>query len=412
MSCTLVTEIGILVASMNTVPTHSSSSCSACGTSPVNHTVARISNIVDEIIDKVIRAPFSSLHLPYEEALTNSIQGKFIQFFSLVGLIRFSTDATKALSGRSELIWQEALRRGIRMEQIMFWGRYLEQYRAQINGRWFYFESLPVPPWLPQRNYSWVDDKFVLAHVLEKEGIPVPKARLADSWKDAERAFNELTKPVIIKPRIGSRGRHTTTNITTLTELRAAYDLAREIARELVIEEHLFGSVCRATVVGGKLVGFFRGDPPKVQGDGVQTVAECIEEKNAHRDERLGSIEITDDLISCIARQGYTLASVLPHGVDLDLSAKTGRFYGGMTNEMLPEVHPHMHTVFEKVAALIATPVAGFDLITTDPTRDPDTTRWGIIECNSLPFIDLHYYAFAGEPNDIAPHIWDLWAQK
>lgn len=218
-----------------------------------------------------------------------------------------------------------------------------------------------------------------------------------------------MQKPVIVKPRRGSRGRHTTTRIETLEELRTAYDLAREIAREVVIEEHFFGSVCRATVVGGKLVGFFRADPPQVVGDGVHTIGELIIEKNRTRHERLGEVLITDDLISFIARAGYSLTDVLPRDVVLDLSAKTGRFYGGHTREMLPEVHLKMHEIFAKAAGVTRAPVAGFDLIINNPENDPDTERWGIIECNSLPFIDLHFYALHGEPIDVAKHIWDLW---
>lgn len=395
---------------MNTLP--SRSVCSACGTSPVNHRLARLTNIIDEFVTKTAGTFFSPVHIPYQNTLVDITYGLLAKFFIITGLARLSTDREKAATGRSELIWEEAARRGIDMEQLVFRGKYLDQYRAHVNGRWTYFESLPIPPWLSQRGYMWVDDKLLLAERLEAKDIPVPKARCVASWSGAERAFSELAKPVIVKPRLGSRGRHTTTHIHTLAELRLAHDLAKQIARELVIEEHLFGSVCRATIVGGKLVGFFQANPPRVEGDGTHTVQELITEKNAMRHERLGAVEITDDLISCIARRGYTLESVLPENTTLDLSAKTGRFYGGTTKEMLPEVHPKMHEVFEKAAALVDAPVVGFDLITTDPTSDPDSVRWGIIECNSLPFIDLHYYALEGEPNNIAPHIWNLWNKK
>ena len=53
--------------------------------------------------------------------------------------------------------------------------------------------------------------------------------------------------------------------------------------------------------------------------------------------------------------------------------------------------------------------VAGFDSIIPDPTQPADSQHWGIIECNTLPFIDLHYYALEGKPQNIAGMIWDLW---
>jgi len=53
--------------------------------------------------------------------------------------------------------------------------------------------------------------------------------------------------------------------------------------------------------------------------------------------------------------------------------------------------------------------VVGFDCIIPDPTKDANSQRWGIIECNSLPFIDLHYFALEGKPKNIAGMIWDMW---
>ena len=57
-------------------------------------------------------------------------------------------------------------------------------------------------------------------------------------------------------------------------------------------------------------------------------------------------------------------------------------------------------------------PVVGFDLIMEDPTEDPETQRIGIIECNSLPFIDLHYFALEGPVINLAENVWDLWNTK
>ena len=69
-----------------------------------------------------------------------------------------------------------------------------------------------------------------------------------------------------------------------------------------------------------------------------------------------------------------------------------------------------MHIIFEYTSRLISAPVLGFDLIIKDPTLDPDTMKWGIIECNSLPFIDLHYFALEGTPINLAEKVWDLWS--
>jgi cyanophycin synthetase len=96
-------------------------------------------------------------------------------------------------------------------------------------------------------------------------------------------------------------------------------------------------------------------------------------------------------------------------GITLKLSAKTGRMYGGYTEEMLPTVHPKMHEIFKKAGEIVSAPVVGFDLIIENPIKDPALQRWGIIECNSLPFIDLHYFALEGTPINLAKNVWNLW---
>ena len=389
------------------------SSCSACGTSPVNHKSMYVTTIVDDVLTTSMHIFFGWIRVPREGFVANTVNAGFVGFFRIFGLARFSQDSSKAISGRSQLIWQEAERRSIRMEQIIMFGKPLEQYRARLGNKWIYFQSIPVPSWLPQKGYDWIDDKFKLGKVLEKAHVPTPHVRTVRTERAALKAFNELEKPVIIKPRAGSRGRHTTTNIRTEAELIKAYKLAHMIAPSLVVEEHLFGSVYRATVINNKLVGFFRADPPQVVGDGVHTIRELISEKNTHRNkDLLGEIEINEDLTSFIGRYGHTRDSVLAKEMKLDLSAKTGRFYGGYTKEMLPEIHPKLHEYFERAGIAVEASIVGFDLIIPDPTIDPDTQKWGIIECNSLPFIDLHYFPLEGTPINVATHIWDLWQQK
>lgn len=384
--------------------------CSACGTSPVNHSVMYVASIIETLIIEPLEILLShGIDLKQSGWIINNFTKFHFGVLKLFGMVKYSSDIEKACSGRSKLIWEEAERRGIPMQQVIIWGRPLEHYKAKINGKWVHFESLPIPAHLEQSAYAWLDDKFILKNKLRKANIAVPRSKRAFTIAGAKRAFNSIEKPVIVKPVSGSRGRHTTTNIKTLSELVSACKLCRQISPFFVVEEHLVGSVYRATVVGNKLVGFYRADPPQVTGDGVHTIEELVNEKNLAKNERLSDVVINDDVISYIGRKGYTPNTILAKGNTIDLTAKTGRMYGGYTREMLPEVHPKMHEIFGKASHVIRAPILGFDLIIPDPTNDPDQQKWGIIECNSLPFIDLHFFALEGTPRDIAPYIWDLW---
>ncbi len=386
--------------------------CPACGTSPVNHRLFLIINTIDDALLRTLRNIFGWINIPQEGPVMNMVNKILVGFFRMIGVARLNEDRTKVATGRSELIWEEAHRRGIKMQQVVMFGKHLDQYRAKIDGKWFYFQSIPTPHWLPQKGYEWIDDKLKLAEELARQNIPAPKAIRVKTFSEAKIAFESLQKPLIIKPRLGSRSRHTTTNIKTIEELRYAYDTAKQIAIELVVEEHLFGSVHRATVINNKLVGFFQANPPQITGDGIRSVQEIITQQNKNRPEKIGEIKISADTLSFIDRFGLTLESILPLGTTIDLTAKTGRFYGGYTKEMLPEIHPKLHDYFSRASIATDASIVGFDVIILDPKADPDEQRWGIIECNSLPFIDLHYFAFEGPRLNIAENIWDLWEAK
>jgi len=76
---------------------------------------------------------------------------------------------------------------------------------------------------------------------------------------------------------------------------------------------------------------------------------------------------------------------------------------------MLDDLHPSFIPILKQAAKIVDLSVVGFDCIIPDPTKDANSQRWGIIECNTLPFIDLHYYALEGKPKNIAGMIWDMW---
>ena len=365
---------------------------------------------MEETIGKMGMYFFNFLQTKGLSKLSDFIEIFMYKLLKFFGFLHYNQDISKSASGRSELIWKEAQERGIMMDQLVIFGRYTDYYRAKINDKFFYFESLPIPLHFPQKDYVWIDDKFILSKKLEKKNIPVPKTKKVFSFWQARKHFEDFNKPVIVKPLSGSRGRHTTTNINDEKQLKIAFKLSKQITPFLVISEHLFGSVYRATVIDGKLVGFFRGDPPNVVGDGLRSIAELIDEKNiAHIGTTLSEIKISEDTLQFLQRQGHNLDTILKNGETMDLSAKTGRMYGGYTKEMLPNIHPKMHEIFERASRITEVPVLGFDLIIDDPTKDPDTQKWGIIECNSLPFIDLHYFAFEGTPINLAKNVWDLW---
>ncbi len=346
------------------------------------------------------------------DRLYGYVEPAFFRIISHLPGSHFGTDPGAARTYRSQVVWEEAARRGVEMQQLIFFKLKTDVYRARIRGAWKYFISIPVPPELTSDAAEWMDDKFLLKDALQAAGVASPRIISVTTLTEARVALRSLS-PVVVKPQSGSRGRHTTVNVKTEQELETAFKSAQQLCRYVAIEEYIEGgSVCRATIVGGKLVGFFQAHPPRILGDGRSTVSELITKQNQSKPERVQNIVMTDEHRHFIASAGYTESSVLPEGFVLALTQRTGRLFGGYTRELLGREHPKLRAYMERAARELGTPLVGFDLMIPDPERDPDEQKWGVIEANSLPYIDLHYLPLEGTPSNVAAAVWDLWDQQ
>ncbi len=388
------------------------SKCVYCGNNPVPH----------------FSTWFNETFFVYFEPLTNfcvqSFLGRIITkilytahpgwiwLMAKARLVHFNSTPQQNTSNRAKVLWEEAVRRGWKMESVAMFGREIDYYRVAIGQKTLYFSGLPRPLTTPGGSDGWMDDKWRLKQTLLKKGISVAAGGNFARFAPLLECFNTLTKPVIIKPRLGSRGRHTTTFIFTVEELKKAFRIAKQLCHWVIMEEHLVGSVYRGTVIGGKLAGVLAGDPPRVTGDGIHTISELVAIKNAHKNPMIKNVQISPVTIEFLARSCRALTDILPTGLTIDLSEKIGVSYGGSAREVTTRTHPKIKTVLEQAAAALQDPILGFDFIIEHIDQDPDTQKWGIIECNSLPFINLHYDAVEGGDNNVAKNVWDYVEQN
>lgn len=384
--------------------------CTECGNSPVGHFETYLLHTLSAWMDSGNRTGTGMWGrvMRHTGQLVEYIGVVLARVLAAVGLARFGTDPSRAATYRSEVIWQEAARRGIRMEQFILLGSPTEIYRAHISERWVYFQSIPIPPRI-SHDRSWIDDKWALKRTLLAAGVPVPDVRSATSERAALEALREMGGPVVVKPQVGSRARHTFVNVHTEEDMLRSFRSAQRLCRYVAIERYLEGSVCRATFVDGALRGFFQGDAPTVVGDGHSTIRELVVKANQARHERVGEIVLSTEHERFLAQRGFAFDSVLDAGITVPLTHRTGRLSGGRTRELLGFEHPKLRAYLVRAAEALGVPIVGFDLIIRDPEADPDTQDWGVIEANSLPYIDLHYLPLKGEPSNVAAAVWDLW---
>ncbi len=381
--------------------------CLACGNNQINHTLACCVETVAVLALPanlfLARSPLATL----ASYITDSLLALFVWFYRMIGLLKKNTDPTKTVNERGRVLWAEAGRRGILMHNFLMLGKPVDLYGATVKGRKIYFNGLPRPKRTPKNSEWWADDKYILKLTLQKAGVPVANGGSFSDFRTLMAKFKTLKKPVIIKPRLGSRGRHTTTNINTEEELRQAFDTAKQLCRWVILEEHLVGSVYRATMIGGKLAGILRGDPPRVTGDGIHTVAELVELKNKNKHSGIKDVVISEEHIHFLQRLGLSIQNILPVGKTVDLLEKIGVNYGGCAAEVTGSTHPEIKRTLEKAAQAIGDPLVGFDFIIEHISEDPSKQKWGIIEANGLPFINLHYDPIEGQTNNVAKPLWD-----
>ncbi|MDO8552586.1 MAG: hypothetical protein Q7S01_03595 [bacterium] len=381
--------------------------CIHCGNNPVSHFSAWVNNSFGAPANRLYLSVCKDREQKFLGKLTNRLIDIWIAIFLWLGLIKIHSDSSKAASSRGRVLWEEATRRGIEVHGLLFLGKATDVYVAHVMGRKLYYSGLPRPAYTKSGSDWWLDDKAILKEKLSYVGISVPRGGSFTRFDDCSRQFDSLEKPVVIKPQIGSRGRHTTTHIYTKEQLEMAFNIAKQISYWVVMEEHLEGSVYRATVVDGKLVGVLRGDPPRVVGDGKNTITQLVERKNSAKHEKVSGIVFDERHREFLARTGRGFGTIPATGENVDLLASIGVSYGGYSAEVTPETHGETKRIMEQAAAVVDDPIIGFDFIIGDIEKSPISQRWGIIECNSTPFINLHHDPVEGTPVNVAKSVWD-----
>ena len=384
--------------------------CKDCEPAQEIHWVAYLS-VVLGYIDQPFFDLMEKIFRNTAEGLANKITLPFYNLMVFLKLGHFSYEPDEKDTWRTKCFWDEAKRRGIKMKEFHL-GPIRDGFVAEYGGRTMIFDGLPRPGLKESPALKWMDNKGIMKEKFKKEGLPVANGGVAWSKSGALKIFNRLNRSVITKPNLGSRSRHTMIHLNTPEDVVLGFKKAKKLSPLVVVEEELRGYLFRGTLVGGKLEGVVKRDQPEVVGDGVHTLRELMEEENK-RPERNGPIfhKITVDKETEIElqRENIKMEDVPEKGRIVTFSQKTSRGCGGTTTEVTDIVHPENKEMLKHVARFLNDPLVGVDFIIEDITKSwREKQHCGIIECNSLPFIDLHHYPLFGKPNNIAGKLWDL----
>lgn len=383
--------------------------CKDCGGAQVNHKFTYFSVLLGSMVDPWLNRLGSILP---EESLEWMGPG-FVKTFTTLRLGSVTKKPNEKDSYRTRVLWEEAEKRSIDMQEFHMFNLggdiFLSRYKGK-NMR--FFDVLPRPKDCNQDGLSWMDDKGKMKEHFKKAGIPIADGAVTKDLKKALEIFKGLTKPVITKPNIGSRSRHTHTHENDEASFIAGFKNAQMLSPWVMIEEELSGFVYRGTLIDKKLEGVIRREPAAVKGDGVHTIRELIEIENKNP-LRAGplfhKIEINADVDAELKNWNRTYETIPKENEMVTLGQKTSRAVGGGITDVTDDMHPDNVALLEKVGEVVNDPLIGVDFIIDDVSISwKDQKHCGILECNSAPFIDLHHYPLVGKPRNLAGKLWDI----
>jgi cyanophycin synthetase len=257
-------------------------------------------------------------------------------------------------------------------------------------------------------------DKEETNTILRDLGLPVPDQRIVRSSSDAKRAAQRIGTPVVMKPLAGNHGRGVSVNLNTADEIEAAFEIASQHGRNVVVESFIEGYDHRLLVINGKLIAAAKRMPGHVVGDGTHTIEELLSIVN--QDPRRGfghekvltRLEMDDQAEKLLSQLGYDVHTVAPAGEVVFLRSTANLSTGGVAIDVTDIIHPDNVAMAERTINAIGLDIGGVDFLTDDITQSYRDTGGGICEVNAGPGFRMHVAPSEGTPRDVAGPVLDM----
>ncbi len=392
--------------------------CPECGIAGVSHFFAKM-NLLVGFLAECMTLPLAPIVRFLGRIFSSYVDFLIYWLFCLLSFFRIvrlvHSPSVQKDTDRTKCMWSAGERKGVKIKEVWVMGRPINIFLADLPfGRKIIFEGLPRPS-VSSDSLDWMDDKGVMKKKFRRAGFPVPNGETCFTFFCAKRIFKNIRKnggSVVVKPTLGSRSRHTRVHIKTLDQLKDAFRIAKQICPFVSVEEELRGVVYRISIIGGRIAGVLRRDPPFVLGDGRHSIRELIVIANTNP-KRHGPIfheipNVSLELDLALNYEKFDKDDVPASGRRVLVGTKIGRSQGGTNIDVTDMVHVENRKLFLDIAKFLGDPLVGIDFIIEDIRRPwRSEMPCGIIELNSVPFLDLHMYPFEGKARDLSEILWD-----
>lgn len=284
----------------------------------------------------------------------------------------------------------------------------------QYKGKRHYFFHKKIG--LNPQNSSIVSNKYLTLKILDKAGLKVPQAFLAENYEQVLKLIKnkKINYPFVIKPFDYSLGVAVTPNIQdkhtikmAISRIKLYWKKAKLWGRKkrkkvFMAEEHVNGNDYRILVINKKVAAVTQRAYPEIIGDGKSTVKELIKRyynNHSYYIKKKRKPLFDQELKRNLKIQNIEMNDVLDKNNIVRLRQTANVFGGGITINVTDKIHPSYKKIAVKAAQEFKMNIAGIDLMTKDISKKDD---YRIIEINSFPALDMHEHPDIGKPINVS----------
>ncbi|MFN3429387.1 MAG: cyanophycin synthetase [Candidatus Sericytochromatia bacterium] len=313
----------------------------------------------------------------------------------------------QALGPSTRAIVEAARRRDIPLFRVtedaslfqLGWGKHQQRIRATMTS---HTSDIAV---------DLASDKDLTKALLAEAGLPVPRGEIVRTPEAAVRAAMRLGGAVAVKPLDGNQGKGVSLNLTTPEQVTAAFELATQYRRSVLVERFVEGQDYRVLVVGDLGIAAARRLPAQVTGDGARSVRALVDQENQNplrgegHEKPMTRIKLDEGARQVLDRQGLNVDSVPEAGRVVVLKENANLSTGGTAEDVTDLIHPRNAAACVRAARKIGLDVAGIDVVCHDISQPFDGQRGAIIEVNAAPGIRMHQHPCKGQAHDVGAAI-------
>src|SRR5699024_3663470 len=259
------------------------------------------------------------------------------------------------------------------------------------------------------------NDKMLTEKFLKLANVPTTNSikLSANQFEKGMEYLVDNPSPKVVKPINLSNGRGVFVDVTT-DNFREVWEQCVSIQKQrkvkypkVLIQDMVTGFEVRVIVVEGKVLSATLRTPPYVIGDGNNTIADLINEKNKIRSSneyfRNKDLKQDEKVIDYLSSKQQNLDTVLKEN-ELCITYPISNLVNGGENIVVTHLlnDKILKTAQDAVIAIPGIHTAGVDVLIDSLETDTPT----ILEVNKAPALQLNYYPYIGEPQSPLKYIF------